>query len=76
MKAVDKVIILKGKKDSIQMKCKNILQIMLEKLKFFINVPIILTGSVKEIDSLWVRDCQVIDGVNINSKYNDLRRGE
>lgn len=76
MKAVDKVIILKGKKDSIQMKCKNILQIMLEKLKFSINVPIILTGSVKEIDSLWVRDCQVIDGVNINSKYNDLRRGE
>lgn len=62
MKAMNKIKVSGDKTDKIIMKCKESLQLSRLKLKFSIKMPIILTGSVKEIDSLWVRGCHINDG--------------
>ncbi len=62
MKAMNKIKVLGSGTDKIIMKCKESLQLTLLTLKFSIRMPIILTGGVKEIDSLWERGCHENDG--------------
>lgn len=54
--------VLYAKADMVSMMCKYYLQLSGLKLKYSVKMPIILTGSVKEDDSFWVRDCLGIDG--------------
>ena len=57
----------------ISMKCKKSLQKRPLKLKYLARMPIILTDSVKEADSFWVRDCLEID---IKKQKETLMKGE
>ena len=54
--------VLYAKADMVSMRCKVNLQLSGLKLKYSVKMPIILTDSVKEMDSFWVRDCLEIDG--------------
>ena len=47
--------------DMVSMTCKESLQKRPLKLKYFVEMPIILTDSVNIADSFWVRDCLEID---------------
>lgn len=57
MQVVKMTKVLYAKADMINMKCKINLQKRRLKLNYSVKRPIILTGSVKENDSSWVREC-------------------
>jgi hypothetical protein len=65
--------VLYAKADMVSMNCKESLQKSPLKLKYFFKMPIIITDSVNESDSFWVRDCLEID---IKKQKERLMKGE
>lgn len=59
--------------DMVSMTCKESLHKSSLKLKYFLEMPIILTDSVKIADSFWVRDCLEAD---IKKQQKRLMKGE